>query len=74
MALSLLQKIVKPIFGTFEDEEFNKFLRMGAIFAFIIGSYWTLRPLKKAIFCTLVGASIPPLPKWDHYSFSSPSS
>lgn len=57
MTLSLLQKIVKPIFGHFGPEEFKKFLRMGAIFAFIIGTYWTLRPLKNAIFCTLVGAA-----------------
>ncbi len=72
MALSLLQKIVKPIFGTFEDEEFNKFLRMGAIFAFIIGSYWTLRPLKKAIFCTLVGASDTPIAKMGSLFFLIP--
>ena len=57
MTLSFLQKIAKPIFGHFGPEEFKKFLRMGAIFAFIIGSYWTLRPLKNAIFCTLVGAA-----------------
>ena len=54
---TLLQKLIRPIFGTFELQEFRKFLRMGTIFAFIIGSYWTLRPLKNAIFCTLVGAS-----------------
>lgn len=57
MTLSFLQKLAKPIFGHFGPEEFKKFLRMGAIFAFIIGSYWTLRPLKNAIFCTLVGAA-----------------
>ena len=50
MILFLFQKLVKPIFGHFGPEEFKKFLRMGAIFAFIIGSYWTLRPLKNAIF------------------------
>ena len=55
--ISFLQKIIKPIFGTFEAEEFKKFLRMGIIFSCIIGSYWTLRPLKNAIFCTLVGSS-----------------
>lgn len=57
------QKLIKPIFGEFGPEEFKKFLRMGAIFSFIIGTYWTLRPLKKAIFCTLVGASDTPLAK-----------
>lgn len=41
-------------FGTFEKEEFKKFLRMGLIFALIIGIYWTLRPLKDSIFIQLV--------------------
>ena len=72
MTLSFFQKIVKPIFGTFETEEFKKFLRMGAIFAFIIGSYWTLRPLKKAIFCTLVGASDTPIAKMGSLFFLIP--
>jgi AAA family ATP:ADP antiporter len=55
--ISIFQKIIKPIFGEFEQEELRKFLRMGFVFAFIIGSYWTLRPLKNAIFCTLVNAA-----------------
>ena len=70
--ISIFQKIVKPIFGEFEQEEFKKFLRMGAIFAFIIGSYWTLRPLKKAIFCTLVGASDTPIAKMGSLFFLIP--
>lgn len=41
-------------FGAFEKTEFQKFLRMGGIFALIIGVYWTLRPLKDAIFIQLV--------------------
>lgn len=52
--LSLLQKICRFNFGNFEKEEFKKFLRMGLIFALIIGVYWTLRPLKDAIFIQLV--------------------
>jgi AAA family ATP:ADP antiporter len=70
--ISYLQKIIKPIFGEFEQEEFKKFLRMGAVFAFIIGSYWTLRPLKKAIFCTLVGASDTPIAKMGSLIFLIP--
>lgn len=54
MFISLLQKIVRPIFGDFEREEFKKFIRMGLIFAFIIGSYWTIRVLKNAVFVGLV--------------------
>ncbi|MBM3197986.1 MAG: hypothetical protein FJZ58_01865 [Chlamydiae bacterium] len=52
--LSLFQWICRFNFGHFELEEFKKFLRMGVIFALIIGVYWTLRPLKDAIFIQLV--------------------
>lgn len=55
--LTFFRKIINPIFGEFEQEEFKKFLRMGFVFAFIIGSHWTLGPLKNAIFCTLVNAT-----------------
>ncbi len=54
MIISGLQAAAKPIFGSFEREEFKKFLRMGVIFAVIIGSYWTLRVLKDAIFINFV--------------------
>jgi len=52
--LSFFQYICRFNFGNFEKEEFKKFLRMGLIFALIIGVYWTLRPLKDAIFIQLV--------------------
>lgn len=61
--LSFFQSLVRPIFGTFETEEFKKFLRMGSVFAFIIGSYWTIRVLKNALFCTLVEAAQLPYAK-----------
>ncbi len=52
--LSFFQWVCKFNFGDFGREEFKKFLRMGLIFALIIGVYWTLRPLKDAIFIRLV--------------------
>ncbi|MFI5343228.1 MAG: NTP/NDP exchange transporter [Chlamydiales bacterium] len=52
--LHFFQWICRFNFGNFEKEEFKKFLRMGLIFALIIGVYWTLRPLKDAIFIHLV--------------------
>ena len=52
--LRVFQWICRFNFGHFEKEEFKKFLRMGLIFALIIGVYWTLRPLKDAIFIQLV--------------------
>lgn len=63
MIIPLLQVICKPIFGQFEHEEFKKFLRMGLIFACIIGSYWTLRVLKDSIFNGLVTADDQPWAK-----------
>lgn len=54
MLLQFLIKICKFNFGTFEVPEFKKFLRMGAIFAVIVGVYWTLRILKDALFIQLV--------------------
>lgn len=53
--LTMFQSICRFNFGNFEREEFKKFLRMGLIFALIIGVYWTLRPLKDSIFIQLVG-------------------
>lgn len=52
--LAFFQWICCFNFGNFEREEFKKFLRMGLIFALIIGVYWTLRPLKDAVFIQLV--------------------
>lgn len=52
--LGVFQAICRFNFGNFEREEFKKFLRMGLIFALIIGVYWTLRPLKDSIFIQLV--------------------
>ena len=52
--LRFFQSICRFNFGRFEQEEFKKFLRMGVIFALMIGVYWTLRPLKDAVFIQLV--------------------
>ena len=54
MILQFFMGICRFNFGLFEKEEFKKFLRMGLIFALIIGVYWTLRSLKDSIFMQLV--------------------
>lgn len=51
------------MFGSFEREEFKKFLRLGSIFAFIIGTYWAIRPLKNVIFSKLVHQDFLPFGK-----------
>lgn len=48
--LTILMRICRFNFGNFEGSEFKKFLNMGLILAVIIGVYWTLRPLKDALF------------------------
>lgn len=57
VAPNALQTILRPMFGSFEKEEFKKFLRMGLIFAFVIGSYWTMRALKDTCLMSLVGGA-----------------
>src|SRR5690349_8114092 len=52
--LNTLMQLCRLNFGNFEREEFKKFLRMGLIFALIIGVYWSLRALKDSIFIQLV--------------------
>jgi AAA family ATP:ADP antiporter len=61
--LNLLRKLCKFNFGDFEEQEFRKFLRMGMIFMIIIGCYWTLRPLKDAVFIQFVGGPYIPYAK-----------
>jgi len=52
--LKFFQSICRFNFGNFEEQEFKKFLKMGVIFFLIIGIYWTMRPLKDAIFIQFV--------------------
>ncbi len=61
--LSLGMRLCRFNFGTFETEEFKKFLRMGLIFSVIVGVYWTLRSLKDSIFIGLVDKMDLPLAK-----------
>jgi len=50
-----LQRIITPLFGVFEEEEYKKFIRMGCAFSLIIGSFWTIGTLRNALFVTYVG-------------------
>jgi AAA family ATP:ADP antiporter len=59
----LLMKICKFSFGTFEEQEFKRFVHVGIIFFLLIGIYWTLRPLKDSIFMQLVGKTYIPYAK-----------
>ncbi|MDR3551009.1 MAG: Npt1/Npt2 family nucleotide transporter [Candidatus Babeliales bacterium] len=48
-------KFLQAWFGHFSKEEIQKFIILGITFAFVIGIYWTLRPMKDAIFMSMVG-------------------
>lgn len=49
-----MSSFLRAWFGNFQKEELKKYFFLGVIFAFIIGVYWTLRPMKDAIFGSLV--------------------
>lgn len=52
LALPGLRRVM---FGQFTKEELKKFLLLGGTFFFLIGVYWTLRPMKDSIFMSIVG-------------------
>lgn len=47
-------EFLKAWYGNFTAEELKKYIFLGIIFSIIIGTYWTLRPLKDAIFGNMV--------------------
>lgn len=59
-----ITSFLKAWFGDFHKEELKKFLKLGVIFAFVIGVYWTLRPLKDSLFGSIVGITNQPTAKW----------
>lgn len=60
MISSIWNSFVKWQFGEMSPQELRKFSLLGVIFAFVIGVYWTLRPIKDTIFCSLVNTPTDP--------------
>ncbi|MBA3954508.1 hypothetical protein H0X48_04290 [Candidatus Dependentiae bacterium] len=56
----MVSSFLRAQFGDFSKEELKKFVRLGVIFALVIGVYWTLRPLKDSIFTSMVHTSTDP--------------
>ena len=53
----MLKRIAESLWGKFQSkEELARFLKLATIFGLIIGTYWTMRPMKDSIFNALVGA------------------
>jgi AAA family ATP:ADP antiporter len=51
----MVMSFFNKYYGDFDREELKKFIFLGAIFAFTIGTYWLLRPLKDGLFITVSG-------------------
>ncbi len=60
----MIGAILRKYYGNFSGEELKKFIFLGVIFAFTIGVYWLLRPLKDSLFCTISCAVNIPVAKW----------
>ncbi len=50
----MVSRFLRIWFGNFSAEELRKYIFLGVIFSFIIGTYWTLRPMKDAFFGSLI--------------------
>ncbi len=60
----MLKKLATAIWGNFESAaEVRKFIMLAANFCVIIGTYWTLRPIKDSIFNAIVGIDWQPRAK-----------
>jgi AAA family ATP:ADP antiporter len=54
--MDMIKKLFEKIYGKFSKGELKRALLLGLAFALIIGTYWTLRPLKDALFkATVIG-------------------
>lgn len=60
----MLKRIASAIWGKFDSAaEVRKFVMLAANFCVIIGTYWTLRPIKDSIFNAIVGIDWQPRAK-----------
>lgn len=60
----MLQTLAQKLWGKFQSkDECLKFIRLASIFAFTIGVYWLINPLKDAVFLQIVGKVFLPYAK-----------
>ncbi len=61
----MFSKIARVLWGNFENkDELKKFGFLASIFGIIIGTYWTLRPLKDSLFNAVVSIDYQPYAKF----------
>lgn len=56
-------RLIRAWWGDFSKEELEKFALLSLIFGLVIGVYWYLRPLKDAIFMSVIGSDYIPKAK-----------
>lgn len=60
----MLKRLATALWGNFESaDELKKFGFLAGIFGLIIGTYWTLRPMKDGIFNAIIGIDYQPYAK-----------
>jgi len=59
----MLSKLIKFLWGDISREELKKFCLLGLGLLFTLMAYWMLRPIKDALFISLVGKSLLPYAK-----------
>jgi len=60
----MVGRVVEFLWGKFESkEELKKFFVLALIFFCIIGTYWSIRPLKDSVFTSMVGVDFLPWAK-----------
>lgn len=61
----MVSRIAALLWGKFDSSaELRKFFTLAGIFFLIIGTYWTLRPIKDSIFMSVVGKDLLYAAKW----------
>ncbi|MGA9530876.1 MAG: Npt1/Npt2 family nucleotide transporter [Candidatus Babeliales bacterium] len=61
--MNILKHLAFWLWGEFQPGELQKFSLLSLIFSLMIGTYWTLRPIKDSAFATIVGIDYLPYAK-----------
>lgn len=70
--MMILHKIKQALWGDLSAEDMKQFGMLSLTFAFIIGTYWLMRPLKDGLFFKIVGRQYQPTAKIMSFFFIIP--
>lgn len=68
----MLSRIARALWGDLSREDLKRFGMLALTFAFIIGTYWLMRPLKDGLFFKIVGKGYQPYAKIASFLFIIP--